>query len=172
MPFKIAIVGSRTVDPSVETIDVEVRRLLTWMRSRPDGELGSTGSHGAFRPDFEIPGSHIEAEFDLKSAIVELVYPCASGGDAAGKRWADAREIPVHREPITEEDIRVHGKYLGPRMRNRRVAERADIAVAFWDGRSGGTADFVCRMVARLKPVSVVPTRPTRRPRVARRTFE
>jgi hypothetical protein len=167
--WKLAIVGSRTVDPSVETIDVEVRRLLTLFEI-PGSQTGI--SNRAQNQPHEIPGSHLEAEFDLKSAIVELVYPCASGGDAAGKRWADAHEIPVHREPITEEDIRLHGKYLGPRMRNRRVAERADIAIAFWDGRSGGTADFVCRMVARLKPVSVVPTRPTRRPRATRRNFE
>jgi DNA-binding CsgD family transcriptional regulator len=42
-------------------------------------------------------------------------------------------------------------------MRNRRMAERAAAAVVLWDGRSGGSSDMVARMVARDKPVEVVP---------------
>ncbi len=63
----------------------------------------------------------------------------------------------MHREPIITDDIDRWGKYVGPRMRNRRLAERGDAALIFWDGVSGGSADMCTRMVARDKPVRVIP---------------
>lgn len=127
----LAIVGSRTVNPSIEAIDAAVAQY--------------------------IPGG--------RDVVVEVVCGLARGGDEAGDRWAKHHGIPVHYEPITEEDMRVHGKYLGPRQRNRRIAQRATDAIAFWDACSGGTPDFVTRMVCRNKPVHVIPTAPTRRVR-------
>lgn len=191
MPIKLAIVGSRTVDPSIEVIDAEVLKIAsivsllhcsgidgcggrdeipgsqnTAEQGSHDGGISSDpGSHG------DQPGSQI-VRIDYRALISEVVCGDARGGDYAGNRWAIHHGIPVHHEPILEEDIRRYGKYLGPRMRNRRVAERADVGIAFWDGKSGGTADFVCRMVARMKHVSVVPTRPTVRTRRGRRTYE
>ena len=87
----------------------------------------------------------------------EVVCGCAPGADRAGERWAEARKINLHHEPITRQLIERHGKYLAPKMRNRAMAERGDYAIVFWDGTSGGSADMVCRMVARGKPVEVVP---------------
>lgn len=89
--------------------------------------------------------------------------------DACGSLWARHHQIPLHHEPIVPADIAEHGKYLGPRMRNRRMAERGDVLLAFWDGVSGGTSDMVCRMVARGKPVRVVPYRPRPRTKCAER---
>lgn len=84
----------------------------------------------------------------------------ADGADAAGKAWALARGYTLHKEPITPEDWKKHGRYLAPKMRNRRMAQRGDFAVVFWDGTSGGSADMVARMVVRGKRVFVAPCKP------------
>lgn len=94
--------------------------------------------------------------------VDEVICGGANGADACGAEWAIIRSIAIHYEPITKEDIATHGKYLGPRMRNRRMAERGDVALVFWDGKSAGSADMVTRMVARKKPVVVIPTSPKR----------
>jgi hypothetical protein len=72
--------------------------------------------------------------------------------------WAKHGRIPVHPEPVTDEDYQRHGK-LGPKMRNRRMAQRVDGGLAWWDGTSGGTSDMVARLVARDRPVRVIPWR-------------
>jgi predicted Rossmann fold nucleotide-binding protein DprA/Smf involved in DNA uptake len=87
----------------------------------------------------------------------EIVSGTAPGADRAGEAWAKATGKALHKEPITDELVKQYGKYLAPKMRNRLMAERADACVVFWDGTSSGTADMVCRMVARGKPVAVVP---------------
>lgn len=129
----IIIAGSRTVDPSVDEITEAIRRL------DPSGLL--------FVPE----------------EWTEIVCGCALGADKAGERWALARGIPVHHEPITTALVLQFGKYLAPKMRNRAMAERAWGALVFWDGTSGGSADMVCRMVARDKPVRVIPWAPAKR---------
>lgn len=123
----VIIAGSRTVWPTVDEIDSAIAKL------DPSGLLW------------------VPADW------TEIVCGMAPGADLAGKAWAEARGKAVHREPITTADIDVHGKYVGPRMRNRRMGERADAAILFWDGVSGGTADMAIRMLARHKPVEVIP---------------
>lgn len=139
--IKLVIAGSRTVDPTVETIDAEVLKLpIDWQGYLPTPE-------------------------NFRKVIGEVIDGDADGGDRAGRRWADARGIPVHHEPITPEDVRLWGKYVAPKMRNRRMSERGDIGLVFWDGKSNGATDFVTRMVLRRKHVEVVPTKPVRRQR-------
>lgn len=142
--MSLIIAGSRTVDPSANDID---RELVRWF-----GLL-------------EIPGA-------IADVVAEVVCGGAQGGDDAGERWATINRIRVHREPVTKADYAEYGSYLAPKMRNRRMANRGSHAIAFWDGTSGGTADMVTRMVARAKPVLVVPMRATRvkpsRPRTER----
>ena len=141
MPISLIIAGSRTVDPSVSDIDAELFKIdIGW---------------GEFPRDV---GS-------FKQIVREVIDGGARGADRAGRRWAEERGIPVHSEPVTRQDIQQHGAYLGPKMRNRRMAERGDIAVVFWDAESGGTADLVTRMVVRRKFVEVVPTRKSKRSR-------
>lgn len=108
----------------------------------------------------------IDAAFDdllfVRADVTEVVCGGAKGADTAGREWAIRNKIPVHMEPITPEDM-THGAYLGPRMRNRRMAVRGTHLLAWWDGISGGTSDMVCRMVARDKPVRVIPMRKFKR---------
>lgn len=130
---RVIIAGSRSVSPTVEEIDEAIARL-------PAGSL------------LWVP-----------SEWTEIICGDARGADKAGAAWAAARGIAVHHEPITNELIVRWGKYLAPKMRNRAMAERADAAIVFWDGTSGGSADMVTRMVVRDKPVAVVPFKSRKR---------
>lgn len=145
MAVKLIIAGSRTVDPSVEDVEAAVRRLPIWG---------------------EIPGSRDGPRLtdeQISAGISLVISGDARGGDAAGDRWARSRSIEVHHEPITEEDVRRYGKYVAPKHRNMRMAERGDLALVFWNGISNGTTDLVTRMVLRGKPVEVVPTKNVKR---------
>lgn len=111
----------------------------------------------------EITRAVSDLNFRGLHELQEIVCGCARGADKAGEAWAIAGGLSVHHEPITAELVAKHGKYLAPKMRNRLMAERADAALIFWDGTSGGSADMACRMVARGKPVQVIPWRPRSR---------
>lgn len=76
----------------------------------------------------------------LSSVVVEcLVSGGARGADALGERYAADRGHCVVRYPA---DWGLHGKSAGP-VRNRLMAANADALVAFWDGKSRGTADMI-----------------------------
>jgi len=132
--MRLIIAGSRTVSPTIEDIDREARELL-----------------------LDLLAVDSDKPVEFTAHFTEVICGDASGADSAGAHWARHHGIPLHHEPITREDMAVHGKYLGPKMRNRRMAERGTHLLAFWDGKSGGTADMVCRMVAREKMARVVP---------------
>lgn len=135
MSVILAIVGSRGVFPSIGEIDLEVERLpLPWNGDGPGPEA-------------------------FKRVISAVIDGGADGGDYAGRLWAQDRGIPVIDEPITAEDIRRSNKYVAPKHRNARVADRATLGLAFWDGLSSGTPDFVTRMQLREKFVRVVPSK-------------
>lgn len=74
---------------------------------------------------------------------VSIVSGCCRGADAFGERYAKEHGIPVVRFPA---DWLEYGKAAGP-IRNRKMAEYASegegILVAFWDGRSRGTASMI-----------------------------
>jgi hypothetical protein len=137
--LQLVIAGSRTVFPTIEMVDEAVRANFAH-------ELGR--------------------DHDPRTYIAEVIDGGADGGDRSGREWANAHGIPVHPEPITDADWKL-GKFVGPRMRNRRMADRGDAALIWWDGLSGGSSDMCTRMVARRKPVVVIPT--LKRPKEPRR---
>lgn len=94
--------------------------------------------------------------------VTEIICGMARGADLAGKRWAHSCGVTVYMDPVTDEDYDKFGRYIAPKMRNRRMAERAGAAIIFWDGLSGGSSDMCMRMVARGKPVLVIPLSPTK----------
>lgn len=106
----------------------------------------------------EIDAALLRAEID-PADIAELISGHAKGADLAGERWARKRCIPVMACDVTRAEYSAYGPYVAPKMRNRRIAEIADVALAFWDGLSGGTTDMVTRMVVREKRSIVVPTK-------------
>jgi hypothetical protein len=123
----VILAGSRTVHPAVEQIDECIAKL------DPAGLLWNP------------------AEWEV------IVCGMATGMDLAGKAWAEAKGKRVLEMPITAEHIKRWGKHLGPKMRNRDMAEVADGALLWWDAFSGGTADMCIRMNARDKPVRTFP---------------
>jgi hypothetical protein len=109
--------------------------------------------------------SEIDAAFDPSGLlfnigdVTEVVSGRAMGADAAGENWARLRGIPIKEFPITNADRIEFGPKIAPKMRNRRMAEYGEMALVFWDGISGGSADMATRMLARDKPVRVIPTK-------------
>ena len=74
---------------------------------------------------------------------VQIVSGCCRGADALGEHYAKEHGIPVKCFPA---DWLAYGKAAGP-IRNRKMAEytaeRDGMLVAFWDGKSRGTASMI-----------------------------
>lgn len=163
--MNLLIAGSRTVRPTLEDIDRAAFRLLA---SLPSGN----GDLAAENERLRRENARLRAELDALrpptidtadlAEITKVIEGGADGADRAGREWAIRRKIDYETVAITKEDMQ-HGKYIGPRMRNRRMANIADVAAIFWDGVSGGTSDMCTRMVFRHKPVEPVPMRPFKR---------
>lgn len=77
---------------------------------------------------------------------------CPQGPDSLAKKWAletgmDHEEVPAKWAE--------HGKAAGP-IRNREMARRATSLLAFWDGKSRGTASMIWEgLKASLSPIHV-----------------
>lgn len=71
--------------------------------------------------------------------VTEVVCGMAQGADECGHRWAQYNNIPVKKFPA---DWATFNKRAGP-LRNLQMAEYADGLIAFWDGKSTGTADMI-----------------------------
>lgn len=154
--ISLVIAGSRGVDPTDEQITAQVVLLpLAWSRPLPDDHAEKA----------QVIAERIAL---IPTMIREVVCGTAKGADICGQRWAIAMGIPVHYEPITEEDVKRWGKYVGPKMRNRRMAQRADVGIFYWDGLSGGTPDCYMRMGMRGKHVVGVPMARTAKARASR----
>lgn len=88
----------------------------------------------------------------LPEPITEVVSGCAMGADRLGERWAKERGVPIRIFPA---EWAMHGRRAGY-VRNSQMAEYADVLVAFWDGKSRGTAMMIDLMKRANKPVVVV----------------
>lgn len=77
---------------------------------------------------------------------------CLTGADKMGEELAVKEGIPV-KEFVADWDK--HGKAAGP-IRNRQMAEYADIAIVFWDGKSRGSKNMIDEMNRLNKPVTVI----------------
>lgn len=75
----------------------------------------------------------------LKTHRVIIVSGHASGADALGERFADEHNLPCELHPA---DWNRHGRAAGP-IRNAEMAGVADALIAFWDGKSRGTASMI-----------------------------
>jgi hypothetical protein len=73
-------------------------------------------------------------------------HPEIGGPDRYGHDWAVLRGIPVAKYPAVWD-------YKGAGFaRNDEMADYADAALIFWDGKSTGSADMAKRMKKRNKP--------------------
>jgi hypothetical protein len=111
-----------------------------------------------------IAGSRNFTDYDLlkskmdqlcserKPSEIEVVSGAARGADQLGERWAEERGIAVKRFPAQWD---TYGRSAGYR-RNLEMAQYATHLVAFWDGRSKGTAHMIqTARIWRLKVVVV-----------------
>lgn len=83
--------------------------------------------------------------------IKEIVSGACSGADKLGERYAHEHNIPVKQFPANWS----LGRKAGP-LRNEQMAVYANALVAFWDGKSRGTADMIRRAYANNLKVKIV----------------
>lgn len=76
----------------------------------------------------------------------------ARGVDSAAAQWAFARGLPIIEHKA---DWETHGKGAGF-LRNQLIVSDCDWVVAFWDGKSSGTADTIARARAQGKPTIII----------------
>ena len=81
-----------------------------------------------------------------------IVSGGAAGIDAFARRYAAEQGMDCHE---ILPDYAAHGR-RAPLIRNEAIIEHADFVVAFWDGKSHGTAYVVARCVERGIPVKVI----------------
>ena len=74
-----------------------------------------------------------------RSHNVIIVSGHASGADSLGEQYANEAGFDTQLFPA---DWNKHGKAAG-HIRNAEMAEVADALIAFWDGKSRGTANMI-----------------------------
>ncbi|MBE6757927.1 MAG: DUF2493 domain-containing protein [Ruminococcaceae bacterium] len=100
------------------------------------------GSRGLIVPDLERY---------LPADVTEIVSGGARGVDTSAARWARANGIPL-TEFLPKYEI--YGR-RAPLVRNVTIVEYSDLVLAFWDGRSRGTAFVIEQCRARGVPVKI-----------------
>ena len=83
---------------------------------------------------------------------IQIICGEARGADTLGKRYAKEHGYDVLSFPA---DWNKYGKSAGYR-RNKEMADAADALVAFWDGKSRGTANMISIMRTMKKPIRIV----------------
>jgi hypothetical protein len=86
--------------------------------------------------------------------ITEIVSGTARGVDQMGERLAGHRGLSVAKFPADWAKGRGAGH-----MRNKQMAEYADIAIVLWDGKSRGTKNMIENMKKLDKPCLVYTVR-------------
>jgi len=85
---------------------------------------------------------------DSGFVVTEVVSGHAQGIDRLGEAWARVHGIPLKIIPYLSE----YGRAGGP-MRNKQMAEYADVLIAIWDGKSRGTQNMISEMQKLNKPI-------------------
>ena len=83
------------------------------------------------------------------NSIKEVIWGGAPGVDKGGARWAVAQKIELTEFPA---DWGKYGKVAGP-IRNREMAQYADMLLLIWDGKSRGSANMKSEMEKLNKPI-------------------
>lgn len=100
---------------------------------------------------------HLLRHFGLEPTLI--ICGMASGVDAAGKAWADARGVQVIPFIPTWEDLNAPGARIKTNKfgkpynanaghdRNRLMAMHGDCLLLIWNGRSSGSASMKTEML-------------------------
>ena len=97
--------------------------------------------------DFKYTGI-LEKVCNTFTDIDTVISGCAQGADTIGAEWAAKKGIAVQTFPAY---WNIYGKSAGF-IRNTEMAEHADALIAFWDGKSKGTAHMIQTMAKKKKP--------------------
>ena len=95
-----------------------------------------------------------ETEIDeyIPCGVTEIVSGGAKGIDTLAREYANKNHIKI-TEFLPRYDLYGRG---APLKRNGEIAEYADEAIAFWDGKSKGTAYTINLFKKRGKKVTVI----------------
>ena len=86
--------------------------------------------------------------------ITTVLSGMAGGVDQLGVRWALEHNKTIERYPADWERF---GKAAGP-LRNLRMAEKAEMLIAFWDKQSRGTQHMIETAIKKELEVIVIYT--------------
>lgn len=81
----------------------------------------------------------LAAKIAAGEEIMIVTGACPRGADALAARFARSRGLELREFPARWDRW---GKLAGP-IRNRQLADYGSALVAYWDGRSPGTADMI-----------------------------
>ena len=84
---------------------------------------------------------------------LEVISGCAKGADTLGEKWAESYGIYVTRFPA---DWDKYGKAAGP-VRNKQMADYADVLVAFVEKGSKGTLNMITTAAKKPMEIHVCP---------------
>lgn len=94
---------------------------------------------------------HFLAEVTFKDQAISIVSGMARGADALGAKFARDNDIVLYEFPA---DWDQYGKGAGFK-RNQQMADFSHALLAFWDGKSSGTAHMIETMRRQNKPVYI-----------------
>lgn len=87
-----------------------------------------------------------------KDVITRVISGAATGADTMGELWAKKNSIPT---TIYKPDWKTYGKSAGF-IRNELIIKDCDLCIAFWDGKSRGTAHSISLCKKFKKQVHIV----------------
>ncbi len=102
--------------------------------------------------DYNLLKKQVDYYREHKGTITEVVSGGAAGADSLGEMYAIENNIPIK---VFNADWNKHGRAAGP-MRNKQMADYADVLIAVWDGQSKGTKNMIDQMNKLNKPVFIV----------------
>ena len=89
---------------------------------------------------------------EIRDKISVVVSGGAKGADKMGEDWATENNIPTK---IFYPDWKKWGPSAGPR-RNELIINECDECIAFWDGKSKGTAHSIELCKKQNKPLRII----------------
>ncbi len=101
--------------------------------------------------DYSVVKRVLDSLLATGTELVIIMSGGAHGADSLGERYAREHGLPFEIYPA---DWRKDWKRAGF-IRNAQMAGIADELIAFWDGKSHGTAHMIKEMLSRGKPVNV-----------------
>ncbi len=94
----------------------------------------------------------LEETLESISGISQIVSGGSKGADSLAEEYAEQRQISM---VIIKPDWKQYGKGAGI-VRNRKIIETVEMVVAFWDGKSKGTASSLKMAKSKWIPILTV----------------